>query len=343
MGTAPGSLIFVGDRKEDHPIIDAIAYNPESTKTYEHIEVADLKGIQSDGTVCWINLTGLHDPLVIENIGKVFDLHALMLEDILNTYQRPKYEEFDNCIYLVLKMLQYDTQNTSVGAEQVSIIIGNNWLFTFQEKEGDVFDPVRNRLIRPTTKIRHRNSDYLAFALIDTIVDQYVHITEQIGEKIELLEQSLLKAPAPEHLDEIDLYKREINYLRKTIRPVIEMVTQYKKSESELIDEKTLPYLSDLEDHVVQAAEAIEIYREMLNDQLDIYNAGLSNRLNDIIRVLTIFSVVFIPLTFLAGIYGTNFKYLPELEFQYAYPIFWGVLIVLALGMITYFKIKKWF
>ncbi len=343
IGAAPGALIFVGTAKVEQPYADVMLYDAEHCETHKNVALEKLPElIEQEGKTCWVNVVGLHEPKFIQQIGDIFGVHILVQEDILNTEHRPKYEEVEQHIFFVLKMLRYQREDQNVEAEQLSMILGDNYLITFQEGTDDVFDTVRQRLINPTTKIRHRKSDYLAFALLDAIIDQYIEIIGVIGEPIDDLEDKLLEEVKNEHLEQINTFRRELNSLRKIIRPLREISSQYYKSTSELIEERTRPFLKDLEDHITQIIDSTESYREMLKDQLDLYQTKLNNRLNDIIRVLTVFSVVFIPLTFLAGIYGTNFNYLPELQYRYSYPIFWGVMIAIALFMITYFKRKRW-
>ena len=341
-GTAPGTLVFVGTQKVEETQLEFVAYNANDIIESEKVRIDDLTKIQKPGYNGWLNVVGVHDARLVEQIGNHFGLHPLLQEDVLNTGQRPKFEEFSDHLFMVIKLLHFDKESELIESEQISLIVVKERLISFQEIPRDVFDPIRERLLRPTTKIRHRTSDYLAFAMLDAISDRYMEIIETFGERIERIEEELLRHPRKELLEKINLYKKEINFLRKTIRPVRELVSRFKRSDSDLIDDSTIPYLNDLEDHITHATEAIEIYKEMLNDQIDMYNSALNNKLNDIIRVLTIFSVVFIPLTFLAGIYGTNFEYLPELKYHYAYPIFWGVLIVVALAMIYFFKKRKW-
>jgi len=341
-GTAPGSLVFVGTQKIDKAKLDFIAYNDQDITETDNVGPGGLAQIQKEGYKGWLSVVGMHNTELIAGIGQHYKLHLLLQEDILNTGQRPKFEEFNDHLFMVIKMLYIDSETDLIQSEQFSLIILKDLLVTFRETPGDIFEPIRSRLRRPTTKIRHRSSDYLAFALLDAISDRYMEIIETFGERIEKIEEELLQEPRKELLEKINLYKREINFLRKTIRPVRELVSRYKRSDSELIDDSTIPYLNDLEDHITHATEAIEIYKEMLNDQINLYNSALNNKLNDIIRVLTVFSVVFIPLTFLAGIYGTNFEFIPELKYPYAYPIFWVVLILVALVMIYFFKKRKW-
>lgn len=341
IGTAPGSLVFVGEKRTDKVQLDFLSYDAETIFEKEIENISEVAKLIDPKQVAWLNLVGLHDVATIEQVGGQFDIHPLQLEDILNTAQRPKFEETDANVFIQIRMLHLKEDNT-LYTEQLSILLQNNLLISFQEIPQDVFDPLRERLFRPTTKIRHRKNDYLAFAMLDAVVEQYVFIIEKFGERIEQLEDQLLQKPQNTHLEQINLYKREINFLRKTVRPARELVSQFKRSDALLMQESTQPYLRDLEDQIVLATEAIELYKDMLNDLLNLYNSALNNRLNDILRVLTIFSVVFIPLTFLAGIYGTNFEHIPELHYKYAYPIFWVVLVLVALGMVWYFKRKKW-
>lgn len=342
LGAAPGALVFVGKQRVEKVNTNVLIYNSKEVKEFKKYQLREANFSEYPNYIKWYNIVGLHKSDIINQYGIQFKIHNLTQEDILNTSQRPKFEEHEEYLFIVLKVLHFDTKLEAIDTEQISFIITTDTLITFQEIEEDVFNPIRDRLLRPTTKIRHRNSDYLAFALLDTIIDHYIFVIERFGEGIEKLENELLDKPTNEHLQKIHAYKKEINFLRKTIRPVRELISSFIKSESELINEDTFPFLKDLDDHIIQATEAIEIYKDMLNDQLDIYNSAIGNKLNDIMRVLTIFSVVFIPLTFLAGIYGTNFEYLPELKFRYAYPIFWIVMIVVAVGMIAFFKKRKW-
>lgn len=343
LGKAPGELIFVGSQKLEIPIIEVTDYSQDHFEKIDVEHVNDIPDLKSKDSVSWINIDGIHQPSLINAIGEKFDLHALILEDILNTSQRPKFEEFENCIFLVLKMFNYNFETKNVDIEHISIVVGKTFLITFQEGvSGDVFNPVRERLKRRTTKTRARKSDYLAYCLIDVIVDNYISIIERFGERIEELEHELTRNPSPELLNQINSYKMEINFLRKTIRPVRELAQHFEKSESDIIEDRTTPYLKDLVDHTAHATEAIETYQIMLNDQLNIYHTSISNKLNDTIRVLTIFSVVFIPLTFIAGVYGTNFVHFPELQHPYAYPIFWGSMVIVAGFMLLFFKRKGW-
>jgi magnesium transporter len=342
IGTAPGSLIFVGTQKTEKVEIRAIVYGPDLLEEYEQLEIRDIHKLIRPNSVCWIDIIGLHETDIIREIGESFDLHPLLMEDILNTDQRPKFEPYPDHLAFFLKMLHLEHEKGIVQTEQVSIVAGSNYLICFQEAPEDVFTGIRERIISQSTKIRQRGSDYLAFALMDAIVDNYVVSIEYFGSAIESLEDELLSEVKPEHLFRINTYKKEINMVRRIVRPVFELAFQFEKSDSPLIDRKTLPFIKDLEDHVTSAAEAIEIYRELLNDELNLYHTTQNNRLNDTIRILTVFSVIFIPLNFLAAVYGTNFQYFPELDYRYAYPIFWGVIIGIAGLMLYYFYRKRW-
>jgi magnesium transporter len=341
-GAAPGSLIFVGTKKTEKVSIRALRYDEKSCESMEDLEPDHLREVVSENHRTWIDVIGLHETEIMKRMGDIFEMHPLLMEDILNTDQRPKFEEFPNHNAIILKMLYVDSDQGVVQTEQVSVVAGKDHLICFQEAAGDVFDGIRNRIINQTTKIRERGVDYLAFALLDAIVDHYIVSIEYFGNEIEKLEVELLTDVQPEHLVRINTYKKEINSLRRIVRPVLELTFQYEKSESKLISRQTLPFIKDLEDHITQAAEAIEIYKELLNDQLSFYHTTMSNRLNDTIRVLTVFSVIFIPLSFLAGVYGTNFQHFPELEYKYAYPAFWGIEIAIAGLMLFYFYRKKW-
>ena len=236
------------------------------------------------------------------------------MEDILNTGQRPKLEEFNNCIFLVLKMLQYDKEKQLIISEQLSLVLGDTFLLTFQEQPGDVFEPVRERIRKQKARIRASGIDYLAYALLDCVVENYVFIVERLGEQIEDHEEEILKRAEPAVMEKINAYKHEMNFIRKSVRPAREAIIQLSKLDSELIHEETIPFLKDLQDLISQAAEAIDTYRDMLSDQLNLYNSVVGNRMNDIMKVLTIFAAIFIPLTFIAGIYGTNFEYLARAQ-----------------------------
>jgi magnesium transporter len=341
-GLPPGSLVFIGNRKVENIRVRLIDYDKDKLREEELKDISAAAEFKETNTVTWINIDGLHDTEVIKKAGSIFQIHPLLLEDMLNTGQRPKFEEFDNCLFVVLKMLRYDRENQIILSEQLSLVLADKFLLTFQEQPGDVFDPVRERIRNQKGRVRGAGVDYLAYALLDTVIDNYIFTIEKLGEQIEDLDDEVLADPEPAVMETIYTLKREMNFLRKSVRPVREAVIQLVKSESELIAGHTIPFLKDLHDLTTHAVEAIDMYRDMLADQLNLYNSAVSNKMNDIMKVLTIFAAVFIPLTLIAGIYGTNFEYLPELHFRYSYFIFWGVLILVAIVMLAYFKRKRW-
>ncbi|MFC1850632.1 magnesium/cobalt transporter CorA [candidate division CSSED10-310 bacterium] len=341
-GQAPGSLVFIGDKKVETIRIRMIDY--DDTKLSED-ELKDIKSgyeFAKSHTVTWINVDGLHNLELIKEIGSTFKLHLLLMDDLVNTGQRPKLEEYDDHLFIVLKMLKYDDDGR-VNSEQFSMVIGKTFLLTFQEQRGDVFEPVRERIRKQKGRIRANGVDYLAYALIDTVIDNYMAIIETVGGQIEDLEEVILSNPAPSIITNINTLKREMNYLRKVIRPAREAIIHLSKQDSDLINDNTIPFLKDLLDLITLETEAIDTYRDTLNDMLNIYNSVISNKMNEIMKVLTIFAAIFIPLTFIAGIYGTNFEYLPELKFKFSYFIFWGVLISVAAVMLRFFKKQNWF
>lgn len=342
LGQVPGELVFVGEQKVEETTIRVIDYDQEQLNEQDLLDIKAGLQYKEAPTVTWININGLHDTDMIKEIGNGFGLHPLVLEDIVNTGQRPKMEDYDDYLFFVLKVMQYDPAEQKLKNEQLSMVLGETFLLTFQERSGDIFEPVRERIRKRKGRIRKVGIDYLAYALLDTIVDNYIFIIEKLGEQIEEIEDEILDNPTQQVLSRINGYKREISYLRKTIRPAKEFILQLSRLDSDLIREQTQPFLKDLLDHATQAAEIADTYRDMLSDHLDIYNTGVSNRLNEIMKVLTIFSAIFIPLTFIAGIYGTNFEYFPELHFRYAYFVFWGVLLAVALIMIQFFKRRNW-
>lgn len=342
IGKIPGEMVFIGQQKMQHTTIRVIDYDKERLTELDLHDIHDGLAFKETETVSWININGLHDTELLRSLGNGFGLHSLVLEDIVNTGQRPKMEEYDDYLFFVIKMMRYDQAEGRMHSEQLSMILGKTFLLTFQERPGDVFEPVRDRIRKQKGRIRGVGIDYLAYALLDTIVDNYIVIIERLGEEIEEIEDEILENPTQDILTRINTYKREMNYLRKSIRPAKDFLLQLSRLDSNMIQENTRPFLKDLLDLATQAVEVIDTYREMLSDHLNIYNTGISNRLNEIMKVLTIFSAIFIPLTFIAGIYGTNFDFLPELHYRYSYFIFWAVMLSVAVTMIRFFKRRNW-
>ncbi|MDD3721719.1 MAG: magnesium/cobalt transporter CorA [Lutibacter sp.] len=343
IGLSPDAIHFKGEKKSDAVLLEVIDFNSENLEEYEEKSVNEVVKFNQTATTTWLNIYGLHDEKVMGDIANQFELEPLILADVMNTHARPKIQEYDNCIYISFKMLQYDDLLNHISSENIVILIKENILLLFQEKIGDVFDPVRERIRKNKKRIRGSGTDYLAFALMDIVFDNYNYIISQIGEKIESLEVDLLTNSNESILEEINKFKKEIIYLDKSIKPCREIVMELLKMDSELLADKVYVHFEDLKNNINQAIESLQSYREILSDQLQIYHTTISSKLNDIIKFLTVFSVIFIPLTFIAGVYGTNFDVLPELHYKYSYFIMLGVMLILAVSMIFYFKKKKWF
>jgi len=341
-GLAPGELIHIGEKKTDKIKVTLIDYNEQNFQEKEITNIEECFPFKDIKTVTWINIDGLHDIGTIEKIGNCYDIHPLVLEDILNTDQRPKIEDFESYIFFVLKMLYLDEKTNEIHAEQVSLILGQNYVISFQESIGDVFDSIRNRIRNSKGRIRKMSNDYLAYCLIDAIVDNYFTILEKTGEKIESIEEKLISNPIPETLQTIYNLKRGIIFLRKSVWPLREVISGLQRSESKLINKTTNIYLRDVYDHTIQVIDSVETYRDMTSGMLDIYMSSVSNKMNEVMKVLTIFAAIFIPLTFIAGIYGMNFHYMPELSIKWAYPVLWIVIIIVTISLLAFFKHKKW-
>jgi magnesium transporter len=342
-GLPPGTLIHIGEKRVGRPKLTLIDYDEANFQESEVRTVEECFSFKEKPTVTWINVEGIHEVEIVEKLGNCFGLHPLVLEDILNTDQRPKLEVYGDYIYIVLKMLYDGDPNCPIEMEQVSIILGSNFVISFQEgKEGDVFNPVRERIRSGKGFIRKTGSDYLVYSLIDTIVDNYFLILERMGDKIELLEEELLAHPTTGTLQEIQKFKNEMTFVRRVVWPLREVVSGLGRKESPLIHETTEIYLRDVYDHIVQIMDTIEVYREMLSGMLDIYLSSVSNRLNSVMKVLTIIATIFMPLTFIAGIYGMNFKYMPELGWRWGYPAVWLIVVIISIAMLIYFKKRKW-
>jgi magnesium transporter len=342
-GLPPGALVHVGQKKIEKAKITIIDYDEVIFREKEAKKIEESFPFKDEPTVTWINIDGLHEVEIIEKIGRHFDVHPLLLEDILNTEQRPKMQDFEDYIFVVLKMLYYNnTENGILSTEQMSLILGKNFVISFQEREGDAFHAIRDRIRNAKGRIRKMGPDYLAYSLMDAIVDGYFAILEKLGEKIEDIEEELVTNPTPETLKTIHGLKRDMIYLRKSVWPLREVVSNLERGESKLIKETTIIYLRDIYDHTIQVIDTIETFRDVLSGMLDIYLSSISNRMNEVMKVLTIIATIFIPLTFIAGVYGMNFKYMPELEEPWGYPAVWSVMIIIGISMLFYFRRKKW-
>ena len=343
-GQIPGSLIHLGTKKLEKVRIRLLNYSIDDCIEIEPEKLDDCLPYIENEKVSWINIDGLHDAGVIQKLGDLFEIHGLLLEDMLNTDQRPKVTETDKLMIVILKLLEYDEKTDRLSSEQISLILDDSYLITLQEKVGDYFDPIRDRIRKSKGRLRRKGADYLTYALLDTIVDNYLLIIETLGNMIEKTEAQIFTPNQPKGLmQKIYKHKTEINFLRKNVRPVKEILHRLIENESGFIADENMKYFQDLNDLVVQATESIEIYQMMLNDQMNIYHANLDSKANEIMKVLTVFSAFFIPLTFVAGVYGMNFDNLPELHFKYGYLYFWIILIVITLGLLIYFRKRKWF
>jgi len=338
----PGSLVYTGEKIMDEIEIHLIDYDEKEIHEKMVKDIETCYPFKDLPTVTWVNINGLHDVGVIEKLGSYFHIHPLILEDVLSVNQRPKMENSGDILFVVLRMLQFDDEKNEIKSEQVSLILGKNFLFTFQEKTGDVFEPVRERLRQHKGRIRTQGADYLAYALLDAIVDNYFLVLEKMGDQIENLEELLVNNPSEETLKTIHRLKRDMIFLRKSVWPLRETINGLERSESTLILKSTEIYLKDVYDHTIQVIDTVESYRDMVSGMLDIYMSSVSNRMNEVMKVLTIIATIFIPLTFIAGIYGMNFEFMPELGWKWSYPLTWLIMIGVAVLMIFYFRRKKW-
>jgi len=341
-GLPPGTLIHVGDKKTEKARLRLMDYTQEHCEERELGTIEESFAYRDKDSVTWINVDGIHQVDMVEKIGTHYHLHPLVLEDILNTHQRPKLEDYEDYLFLILKMITYAEAQKLLYVEQVSIIVGRGFVISFQESEGDVFESVRERLRKGKGRIRKGGPDYLAYALTDAVVDNYFLVLEKIGEDLEELEAEVISKPVPETAESIHNLKRELLFLRKSVWPLREAVVILEKGESPLVQEKTTVYLRDVYDHTIQVVDTIETFRDMVSGILDIYLSSLSNRMNEVMKVLTIIATLFIPLTFVAGIYGMNFKSMPELEWRYGYVFAWVIMALIALLMLLYFRKKRW-
>lgn len=341
-GLAPGSLVHVGSKYAEKSKISLMRYDET---VFEEREISFIKDFHPDKDkkgITWINIDGLQDIKLFEDIGELFGLHPLVLEDILNTDQRSKMEDYGEYLYLVLKNF-YQREGEGLQSDQISVILGKDFVLSFQERESNVFDSIKEKISKSKGRIRKEGADYLTHAIMDNIVDNYFIVLENLEEKIENLEDDLVKKPDKSSLHAIHLLKRELILLGKSLWPLREAINSLERSDSPLIKKTTIIYFKDIYDHIIDIIDTVETFKDMLSGILDVYLDTVSNRLNEIMKVLTIIATIFMPLTFLAGVYGMNFKYMPELEWRWGYFGVLGIMLTVALIMIFYFKRKKWF
>lgn len=341
-GLPPGVLMHVGNRLADNVSITVIDYSSSEyvEKTCETTE--EVFEYRDTKSVTWINIDGLHDVDTIAKIGKHFDLHPLLVEDILNTKHRPKLEEYDNCLFVTLKALNVDEENNNINSEQMSFVLGPNWIISFQEREGDIFDGLRQRIKENKGTIRQKSVDYLLYRLIDTVVDHYFLITEYVSDATIDLEERVFENPDENALIEIHQLKKRLVNLRKITGPLREAILGLYKGGNRLVKQSTERYFQDVYEHIIQVNETIENQRDTVASIMDLYMTGVSTRMNQVMQMLTIIATIFIPLTFIAGIYGMNFDNMPELHWKYGYFITWGVMGIVTMIMIFYFRRKRW-
>jgi magnesium transporter len=341
-GLPPGTLVHIGHAKAERVVMHLLDYDAERLQEKEVERVEEVQPLRGGGGIQWLDVSGLHDPALLERIGQEFGLHPLLMEDVLNTEQRPKLEDYDDDLFVVLKRLHYHPGAGEVAAEQVSLVLGQGFVLSFRETEGTLFEPVCQRIRGTKGRLRRLGPDYLLHALIDSVVDEYFGVVEAIGEEIERLEGQILDRPTPVAMRSLHRLKRELIALRKSVWPLREVIGGLERCDSELLSQGLEIYLRDVYDHTIHVIDTVETYRDMLSGMLDVYLSALSNRMNEIMKVLTIISTIFIPLSFIAGIYGMNFKYMPELEWHWGYFVVMSLMLAIALGLLALFRLKRW-
>ncbi|MFT7612906.1 MAG: magnesium transporter [Parvicellaceae bacterium] len=337
-GLPPGSLVYIGRERNDIPTISVIDYTAAEVGELALKSASDCEPYKGKKSVTWFNVNGIHDSNLMKELQGIFKIHPLVMEDIMNTHHRPKVEFANDYIFFTLKMIRKDAGSDLLQREQVSFVFGENYIISFQEVEGDVFDPIRERIRSGKGKVRQKGSEYLIYLLMDVVIDQYMEITDSISDQIEILEDRLIKGTSDTLLLQIIKLKKNLLFMKKAIDPLKEAISKIQKE----CNEESVKYFDDLHDHILHETESINAHKEALIYLTDLHQSQLSNKMNEVMKVLTIMASIFIPLTFIAGIYGMNFKHMPELAYKWAYPSVWIVMISVALLMLVYFKKKKW-
>ncbi len=341
VGAPPGTVVYSGQKRDERVKISLIEYNETEFIEKEFYDLSECMDHVQNGMVKWINVDGIHNAELIEAIGKRFNIHPLTLEDIVNPNQRAKFEDYDNYVVSIMKMVTHE--NGMTNSEQLAVVLMDGMVISFQEATGgDAFDYIRNRLRQGKGRIRKMGADYLAYALLDAVVDVYFSILEKIGDRIEVLEEDLMNEPTRATLQQLHQLKREMIYIRKAVWPMRELVNNMERSETELIKPSTDLYLRDVHDHSIRVIDTVETYRDLLSGMMDIYLSSVSNKMNEVMKVLTIITTVFVPVTFIAGVYGMNFEFMPELHSTWGYPLTWAVMIIIMGSLLIYFRKKKW-
>ncbi len=341
-GLAPGTLVHIGEKKVENVRITVMDFDADGFRETVVENVDECLAYRDKPTTTWINVDGVHDVRVVEKLGACYGIHPIVLEDVVNTAQRPKMLDFGDYIFISLKMLYFEEPRERVKVEQVSLILGPNFVISFQEDVGDVFDPVRDRIRKGTGKIRRSGADYLAYSLIDSIVDGYFVVFEWLGERIEEIQERLIVDPTAENLQTIHQLKSEMIELRKAVWPLREVLANLERVESPLVRKDTLIFLRNVYGHTIEIIETIESFRDLMAGMIDIYLSSLSMKMNEVMKVLTIIATIFIPLTFVVGVYGMNFRYMPELKWRFGYPMVMLLVLAVGVSMLVYFRRKKW-
>jgi magnesium transporter len=342
-GMSPGSLVHAGELGTEKVHVHLIEYNQDSIRKKENVSTEECLISMDKPEITWINITGVHDISIVEKIGRHLNLHALVLEDILHTGLRSKFDNYKNNLYIILRELSYDNQRNSIKDKQVSLILGKNYVLSFLEDETDIFYPILERIKAKNSRLRRRGADYLCYALVDCIVDHYFLTLSKIDDRLEKLESVVINKPNRSTLKELQALKKQIIMLRRTIWPTREVVSQFQRVESPLIHQTTKLYVQDVYDHVIQAMDTIESFRDITAGLHDIYMSNISYKMNEVIKILTVVATIFVPLMFITSLYGMNFKYMPELDWEWGYYFVWGLMIFVTGIMIAYFKKKNWF
>ncbi|SOD21127.1 magnesium/cobalt transporter CorA [Nitrosomonas ureae] len=343
VGLPAGTLIHIGAKHQSECKISAIQYSAETLIYHEISSISDLQPLQNNELITWVNIDGLSNIDIVERIGHQLNIHPLMLEDILSTHQRPKLEEYENFLYLVIKGISLDQNKIfSLQYEQISILLLANYVITFKEKSDTTFDPVYHYLQNRSGRLRLKGSDYLAYVILDTIVDEYFVVEDSLDDVIDSLEDNILLNSNKEILQTIQQIRRSLISMKRNISPLRELLAAIQHIDTPLLQEKTLRYFGDVYDHVLRVNDSLESYRERISAMHDIYLSSISNKMNETIKILTIFATIFIPLTFIAGIYGMNFEYMPELKWRWAYPAVWVIFILVSIGLLrAYSEIQR--
>lgn len=341
-GAAPGTVMYIGDERTEPVVVTHIHYDVGAAGELARVRAEECKPPQQPAGVSWYTIDGVHDAEVLRVIGAHFNLHPLVLEDIANTRQRPKLEDFDDYIFIAMKMITFDGDARELRAEHVSFIVGHGYVLSFLENEGDVFEPVRQRIRSGKGRIRKQKSDYLTYALMDAIIDNYFAVLEELSEQIDEVEEEVVECPTIKTLKTVHDLKRELIFLRRSVWPMREVVNSLLRDDSSLVCDDTKVFLRDLYDHTIHAIDTVETLRDIVAGMLDVYLSSVSNKLNQVMKVLTVMSSIFIPLTFVAGVYGMNFQYMPELQWRYGYPVVMVGMLAVALGLLAVFRKKEW-